>query len=41
MLGRLEMDVDKCIAAYTDLAADVFGDNLSRFPVNIKGGVKP
>jgi hypothetical protein len=41
MLGRLEMDVDECIAAYTDLAADVFGDKLSRFPVNIKGGVKP
>jgi hypothetical protein len=41
MLGRLEMDVDECIAAYTDLAADVFGDRLSRFPVNIKGGVKP
>ncbi|KAF7164517.1 hypothetical protein CNMCM6106_001035 [Aspergillus hiratsukae] len=41
MLGRLEMDVDECIAAYTDLAADVFGEKLSRFPVNIKGGVKP
>lgn len=41
MLGRLEMDVDECIAAYSDLAADVFGYKLSRFPVNIKGGVKP
>jgi hypothetical protein len=41
MLGRLEMDVDECIAAYTDLAADVFGEKLSRFPVNIKGEVKP
>ncbi|KAF7173630.1 hypothetical protein CNMCM6106_007691 [Aspergillus hiratsukae] len=41
MLGRLEMDVDECIAAYTNLAADVFGEKLSRFPVNIKGGVKP
>ncbi|GIJ91451.1 hypothetical protein Asppvi_010416 [Aspergillus pseudoviridinutans] len=41
MLGRLEMDVDECIAAYTGLAADVFGEKLSRIPVNIKGGVKP
>ncbi|GIC93461.1 uncharacterized protein Aud_009949 [Aspergillus udagawae] len=41
MLGRLEMDVDECIAAYTDLAAHVFGEKLSRFPVNIRGGVKP
>jgi hypothetical protein len=41
MLGRLEMDVDKCIAAYSDLAAAVFGEKLSHFPVNIKGKVKP
>jgi len=41
MLGRLEMDVDKCIAAYSDLAADVFGEKLHRLPVNIKGGFKP
>jgi len=41
MLGRLEMDVDECIAAYSDLAAAVFGEKLSRIPVNIKGGVKP
>jgi uncharacterized protein YllA (UPF0747 family) len=41
MLGRLEMDVDECIAAYTDLAADVFGEKLSRFPVNIRGRVEP
>jgi hypothetical protein len=40
MLGRLEMDVDQCIAAYCELAAAVFGDKLSRFPVTIKGGVK-
>ncbi|ORX98184.1 hypothetical protein BCR34DRAFT_593257 [Clohesyomyces aquaticus] len=31
MLGRLEMDVDGCIAAYNDLAAAVFGKK-SRFP---------
>jgi hypothetical protein len=41
MLGGLEMDVDECIAAYSDLAATVFGEKLSRIPVNIKGNVKP
>lgn len=41
MLGRLEMDVDECIAAYSDLAAAVFGDKMSHIPVNIKGEVKP
>jgi hypothetical protein len=41
MLGRLGMDVDECIAAYSDLAAAVFGEKLSRIPVNIKGKVKP
>jgi hypothetical protein len=41
MLGRLEMDVDECIAAYSDLAAAVFGEKLHHLPVNVKGGVKP
>jgi hypothetical protein len=41
MLGRLEMDVDECIAAYSDLASAVFGKKLSRIPVNIKGEIKP
>ena len=40
MLGRLEMDVDKCIGAYSDLTAAVFGEKLSSIPVNITGGVK-
>jgi hypothetical protein len=40
MLGRLEMEVDQCIAAYSDLAAAVFGEKLSSFPFNIKGKVK-
>jgi hypothetical protein len=40
MLGRLEMDVDKCIAAYSDLAAAVFGEKLRSIPVNIKGDIK-
>ncbi|KFY32151.1 hypothetical protein V493_00462, partial [Pseudogymnoascus sp. VKM F-4281 (FW-2241)] len=41
MLGRLEMDVDECIAAYSDLAAAVFGEKLTQVPVNIKGKIKP
>ena len=41
MLGRLEMDVDQCIVAYSDLAAAVFGEKLSRIPFNIKGQAKP
>jgi hypothetical protein len=40
MLGRLEMDVDECIGAYSDLAAAVFGQKLSSIPVNFKGNVK-
>jgi hypothetical protein len=40
MLGRLEMDVDECITAYSRLAEAVFGEKLSSFPVNIKGRVK-
>lgn len=40
MLGRLEMDVDECIGAYSDLAAAVFGGKLSSIPVNVKGNVK-
>ncbi|KAK7193328.1 phosphorylase superfamily protein, partial [Paraphaeosphaeria sporulosa] len=41
MLGRLEMSVDECIAAYSELAAAVFGERLHRLPVNMKGGVQP
>lgn len=41
MLGRLEMDVDDCITAYSDLAAAVFGDKMNRSPVNMKGKIKP
>jgi hypothetical protein len=40
MLGRLEMDVDECIGAYSDLAAAVFGEKLRSIPANIKGDVK-
>ncbi|GFF61701.1 protein kinase subdomain-containing protein [Aspergillus udagawae] len=41
MLGRLEMDVDKCIDAYSELAAAVFGEKLSSVPVNFKGDITP
>lgn len=41
MLGRLEMSVDECIAAYSELAAAVFGERLHRLPANMKGGVQP
>ena len=40
MLGRLEMDVDECITAYSDLAEAVFGEKLSFIPVNVKGKIK-
>ena len=40
MLGRLEMDVDECIKAYSNLAEAVFGEKLRRFPVDLKGGIK-
>jgi hypothetical protein len=40
MLGRLEMDVDECITAYSELAAAVFSEKLSRMPFNIMGKVQ-
>ena len=40
MLGRLEMDVNECITAYSELAEAVFGEKLSSVPFNIKGKVK-
>ncbi|THY90665.1 FabD/lysophospholipase-like protein [Aureobasidium pullulans] len=41
MLGRLEMSVDECIKAYSELIANVFGVQLSKIPMNWKGKVKP
>jgi hypothetical protein len=38
MLGRLEMDVDECIDAYSDLAAAVFGEKLRSIPFNFFKG---
>lgn len=40
MLGRLEMDVDECITAYSRLMKAVFEQKSSRFPVGWKGSVK-
>jgi hypothetical protein len=40
MLGRLEMGVDECIAAYGNLAETVFGQKLSSLPFNFKGKVR-
>jgi hypothetical protein len=34
------MDVDKCISAYPDFAAAVFGKKLSSIPVNLRGDIK-
>ncbi|PKX95157.1 FabD/lysophospholipase-like protein [Aspergillus novofumigatus IBT 16806] len=39
MLGRLGMDVGKCIDTYSDLTATVFGEKLRSIPVNFKGKV--
>ena len=40
MLGRLEMDVDECIAEYSDLAETVFGKKLSSLPFSFTGKTK-
>jgi hypothetical protein len=40
MLGRLEMDVDECIRAYSELAETVFEEKVSSFPFDFKGKVK-
>ncbi|THZ03199.1 phospholipase, patatin family protein, partial [Aureobasidium pullulans] len=39
MLGRLDMSVDECIKAYTELSATVF-HKKHRIPVDIKGNLK-
>lgn len=40
MLGRLEMDVDECISAYSNLLRAIFETKSSRLPLNWKGSVK-
>ena len=39
MLGRLEMDVDKCILAYNKLIKAVFEEKLSWLPVSWMGRI--
>ena len=41
MLGRLEMDVDECIEAYSGLAEAVFAEKRCQFPANLKGNIRP
>jgi len=40
MLGRLEMDVDACIAAYSELMKAVFKEESGWLPVSWRGNVK-
>jgi len=40
MLGRLEMNVDECITAYSKLMKAVFVEKSSRLPISWKGKVK-
>ncbi|KAH6847075.1 kinase subdomain-containing protein [Chaetomium sp. MPI-CAGE-AT-0009] len=41
MLGRLEMDVDECIAAYNKLSTDVFSEPRRRTSLSFRGGIAP
>ncbi|KJZ69480.1 hypothetical protein HIM_11122 [Hirsutella minnesotensis 3608] len=41
MLGRLEMDVDECISAYSELMEAVFNERLRRIPIDLRGRVEP
>ncbi len=41
MLGRLEMDVDDCIAAYKALMKAVFEKKQNFLPVGLRGMIKP
>lgn len=39
MLGRLEMGVDECILAYTELMESVFSEKINSVPVNWSGNI--
>ncbi|KAJ5238211.1 Acyl transferase/acyl hydrolase/lysophospholipase [Penicillium chrysogenum] len=39
MLGRLEMDVDACILAYTELMKSVFSEKINNVPVDWSGNI--
>ena len=40
MLGRLEMDEDECISAYSELKKAVFGDKSSQLPFSWTGNIR-
>lgn len=40
MLGRLEMGVDECILAYTELMESVFSEKINNVPVDWSGNIK-
>jgi ABC-type phosphate transport system ATPase subunit len=40
MLGRLEMDVDECIAAFRETMKAVFEKKRNPFPISLMGNVK-
>lgn len=40
MLGRLEMDMDECISAYSDLMKTVFNEKSSCLLIDSAGRVK-
>jgi hypothetical protein len=40
MLGRLEMDVDECISAYSALMKAVFDEKSSWLPIGWTGRIK-
>ena len=40
MLGRLEMNVDDCIEAYTELMSTVFGEKIRNVPLGWSGNIK-
>ncbi|KAJ5765992.1 Acyl transferase/acyl hydrolase/lysophospholipase [Penicillium nucicola] len=41
MLGRLNMSVDECLHAYTELMESVFGDKISNVPMDWSGNIRP
>ncbi|CAI7608433.1 unnamed protein product [Penicillium bialowiezense] len=41
MLGRLEMGIDECICAYTELMESVFGEKINNLPVSWDGSILP
>jgi len=40
MLGRLKMDVDECIKAYTGMFKDIFEKKKHAFSVNFRGNLQ-